>query len=138
MPLLRAVGQKKKRKEQKQHHINETENIFLKVLLQKVLEITTRSHLAGLTAVLYGIPNILEDSSHIIYPQGIYKYSSDKSAAKNGLCGNRLPRAKSKLLRIPVFYHSVFDSIVSPTCSIPGNLDDQRDLNLNQYEVKVP
>ncbi|GFV50167.1 hypothetical protein TNCV_146861, partial [Trichonephila clavipes] len=43
-----------------------------------VFEITTRSRLAGLTMALDGIPYVLEDSWHVTYPPGNYRYSSDE------------------------------------------------------------
>ncbi|GFS71295.1 hypothetical protein TNCV_5050421 [Trichonephila clavipes] len=63
MPQLRAMVQGSREKEQKQQHIHETENIFLKVVLLQVFEITTRSRLVGPPGVLHGIPYVLENSS---------------------------------------------------------------------------
>ena len=52
---------KKKKKKQQQQHINETENIiYLKLVLQNVLEIMTRSSKVCSTAASHGISYILE------------------------------------------------------------------------------
>ncbi len=49
--------QRRSEKEQKQQHMNRTENILL---LQKVLEITTRRRQAGLTAAPHAISYVRE------------------------------------------------------------------------------
>ncbi|GFU13207.1 hypothetical protein TNCV_2965811, partial [Trichonephila clavipes] len=58
------------KKYQKEQHSN--------ILLKGVFEITTRNHLEGLTATLHGIPDVLEDSCHIKYPLGSYRYLIDE------------------------------------------------------------
>ena len=54
-------GEKQQEETEKQHHIIVTEN-YLKVLLQMVFKIMTRSSPANLIVASHGIPHIVEDS----------------------------------------------------------------------------
>ncbi|GFV07284.1 hypothetical protein TNCV_1312821 [Trichonephila clavipes] len=74
MPLLRAMVQRGREKEQKQQHIKGPENILLKVCKQQMFETTTRSRLAGLTAGIQEILYILEDSRYVMYSPDTYRY----------------------------------------------------------------
>ncbi|GBM37347.1 hypothetical protein AVEN_24532-1 [Araneus ventricosus] len=67
MPSTRTTVKRSKEKEQKQQRVSETEIILVTsftlvkgYMLQKVLEISTRSKHTRFTAALHGIPNILE------------------------------------------------------------------------------
>ena len=46
--------------------------------LQTIFEITTRSRQAGLIAALHGVSYVREDSWHVTFPPGSYRYSSDE------------------------------------------------------------
>ncbi|GFX18921.1 hypothetical protein TNCV_322261 [Trichonephila clavipes] len=52
--------------------------IYRTLFENRVFVITTRSRLADLTSTLHGISDILEDSWHVTYPPGSYRYSSDE------------------------------------------------------------
>ncbi|GFU29781.1 hypothetical protein TNCV_4746011 [Trichonephila clavipes] len=54
----------------------EKKNRNSKNILLKIFDITTISHLAGVTVALHGIPYVREDSWHVTYPPVNYKYYS--------------------------------------------------------------
>ncbi|GFY18431.1 hypothetical protein TNCV_2396591 [Trichonephila clavipes] len=65
-----------KKKNRNRRTLMEQKTFYLKVELQRVFELTTRSRLTGVTVVLHGIIYVLEDSWHVTYPFCSYRYSS--------------------------------------------------------------
>ena len=59
--VKRSRGKKLQEETEKQQHVVVTKTIYLKVLLQKVMEITTRSSPASLRVALHGIPLVVEE-----------------------------------------------------------------------------
>ncbi|GFU50952.1 hypothetical protein TNCV_4461481 [Trichonephila clavipes] len=62
MPQLRAMWQRSREKEQKQQHINGTENILLKGCNYNSVRYYNRKSSGSLKAALHGIPYVLVDS----------------------------------------------------------------------------
>ncbi|GFY19056.1 hypothetical protein TNCV_3877441 [Trichonephila clavipes] len=57
------MAQSTKEKEHKPKRTNPKKTFYETIVLQKVFEIKTRIHLEILTAMLHGIPDVLEGSS---------------------------------------------------------------------------
>ncbi|GBN39510.1 hypothetical protein AVEN_54930-1 [Araneus ventricosus] len=93
MPSTQATVKISKEKEQKQQHVSVTEIIlmtsfiFVKgYMLQKVLEISTRSKHTRFTAALHGIPNILGDSWNVSHPPTATQMREMTSSTEWGSC----------------------------------------------------
>ncbi|GFU94119.1 hypothetical protein TNCV_5047091 [Trichonephila clavipes] len=94
--------QKSKEKEQKQQHINETENILLKGGTTTGARNYDQKSSGSLTEVLQGIYYVLVDSWHATYPLGSYRYSSDGASTEGtGISYTKL--FISVLLKPPMF-----------------------------------
>ncbi|GBM47698.1 hypothetical protein AVEN_167166-1 [Araneus ventricosus] len=79
MPSRRATVKRSKEKEQKQQRVSVAEIILMTNLtlvksysLQKAFEISTRSSHTGFTTEPLRIPNVLEDSWHVLHLPGSY------------------------------------------------------------------